>query len=173
MGVRLPFSDAGPCEIEWGFGESDAIVLRPYLGTVSLRVTDAIKDIQEEGYGEAPVDAIVQGTTVELDVPLTRLDVDQLEVVLQAARPSGNILVLSSRAGCPMYDDARALVIRPICDNVPDPDTGHWIEIFKTFPFRKIDLPFDRGTQRVILIGFKVFVSQESGHEGEILQIGI
>jgi hypothetical protein len=161
----------GPCEIVWGYEESGEITLKPYFGTVSLKMTDGIKGVQEEGYGDADVDAVTQGSTVELDVPLTRLDLDQLEFVLQATR-IGDLLVLTSRAGCPMYDDARPLVIKPICDNIPGPESS-WILLFKTFPFRKFDLPFDRGSQRVVLVGFKVFPSQEAGHEGELAQIGV
>jgi hypothetical protein len=172
MGVKLPFGDMGPCELEWGYGESGAIVISPFLGTVTLRMEDTINDVQEEGYGEAPVDAVGGGGVVELDVPMTRSTLDQLEEVLQASR-MGDILYLSSRAGCPMYDDAKALVIKPVCDNVADPNTATWILLYKTFPFRKFELAWDRSTQRVVLIGFKVFPSQESGTVGKYLQIGV
>lgn len=172
MGVALPFGDMGPCELEWGYGESGAIVISPFLGTVTLRMEDTIHDVQEEGYGEAPVDAVSGGAVVELDVPMVRASVDQLEEMLNASR-MGDILYLSSRAGCPMYADAKALVIKPVCDNVADPDTATWILLYKTYPFRKFELAWDRSTQRVLLIGFKVFPSQESGQVGKYLQIGV
>jgi hypothetical protein len=172
MGVALPFGDMGPCDIVWGYGESGAITISPFLGTVTLGMEDTIHDIQEEGYGEAPVDAVSGGAVVTLDIPMTRATVDQLEAVLNAAR-EGDILYLSSRAGCPMYADARPLLIRPVCDNVPSADPSTYILLYKTFPFRKFELAWDRSTQRVFLIGFKVFPNQDSGYVGKYLQIGV
>jgi len=162
----------GPCLIVWGYGESNPVEISPFFGTVTLGMEDTINDIQEEGYGEAPVDAVSGGATMTLDVPMTRSSLDQLEAVLQAER-IGSVLYLSSRAGCAMYEYARALVIKPVCDNVPDPDMSKWILIYKTFPFRKFSLAWDRSTQRVVLIGFKIFPSQESGFVGKYLQIGV
>jgi len=162
----------GPCEIVWGYGESGEITISPFLGTVTLGMEDTINDIQEEGYGEAPVDAVGGGAQVTLEIPMTRSSVDQLEQVLQAER-EGDILYLSSRAGCPMYEDAKALVIKPVCDNVASVNHAEWVLLYKTFPFRKFELAWDRSTQRVFLIGFKVFPSQESGQVGKYLQIGV
>lgn len=172
MGVRLPFGDIGPCVLTWGYGMSGAIDITPFLGTVTLRMEDTMHDVQEEGYGEAPVDAVTGGAAVELDVPVTRATLDVLEVILQAHRV-GDVLFLSSRAGCDMYRDAQPLLIRPVCDNVPSVLTAEWILLYKTFPFRKFELAFDRSTQRVFLIGFKVFPSQDSGFVGKYLQLGV
>lgn len=170
---RLPIGDIGPCEIEWGYGESDAITLAPFLGTVTLKMTDSIKDVQEEAFGEAAVDAVFTGATMELDVPMTRSTLDQLEMVLHGIQTSGHVLAINGFVGCSMYEDARAMVIKPVCDNVPSTDDTEWTLIYKTYPFRKFELAWDRSTQRVHLVGFKIFISQESATYGKFYQYGI
>jgi hypothetical protein len=164
--------DIGPCEIEWGYGESDAITLAPFLGTVSLKMTDTIHDVQEEAFGEAAVDAVFGGATMELDVPMTRSTLDQLEAVL-LGELTGNVLTLKGMVGCEMYENARALVIKKVCDNVPSVTHSEWIHIYKTYPYRKFELQYDRSSQRVFLVGFKIFVSQESATYGDFGTIGM
>jgi len=169
---KLPMGDIGPCEVEWGYGESDAILLSPFLGTVSLKMADTLKDVQEEGFGDAAVDAIISGTTMELDIPMTRSTIDQLEAVLLGVL-NASVLTLTGMVGCEMYANARALVIKPVCNNVPSTVHTDWIHLYKTYPFRKWELQFDRSNQRVFLVGFKIFISQESATYGDFGTIGM
>jgi hypothetical protein len=164
--------DIGPCEIEWGYGESSSLTLAPFLGTVSLKMTDTIKDVQEEAFGEAAVDAVFTGATMELDVPMTRSTLLQLEAVLLGVL-AGNVLTLPGMVGCEMYSLSKALVIKRVCNNVPSTDHKEWIHLYRTYPFRKFELQFDRNNQRVFLIGFKVFISQDSGTYGDFGTIGM
>lgn len=172
MGTKFPFGDIGPCEIEWGYGESDAITLAPFLGTVSVKQTDVIHDVQEEGFGDAAVDAVFGGGAMEMDVPMTRSTLLQLEAVLLGTL-AGSVLTLKGMVGCDMYAHAKALVIKPVCDNVASTVHSEWIQLYKTYPFRKWELQFDRSNQRVFLVGFKIFISQESGQVGDFGTIGM
>jgi hypothetical protein len=168
---KLPFGDMGPCEIEWGYGESDMITLAPFLGKVSLKQTDTINSIQEEAFGDADVDGVMGGSKVELDVPMTRSTLAQLELVLLGVL-FGSVLTMRGMVGCDMYAHAKAMAIKPVCDNVASIIPAEWIILYKTYPFRKWTLDFDRSTQRVFLIGFKVFISQESGTYGDFGTFG-
>jgi hypothetical protein len=172
MGIKLPFGDIGPCEIVWGYGESAPINLSPFLGSVELKQTDTIKDVQEEGFGEAAVDAVFGGGQMELDVPMTRSTLQQLEAVL-LGQLAGSVLTLNGMVGCDMYASAKAMVIKPVCDNVASTDHATWINLFKTHPYRKWALQFDRSNQRVFLVGFKIFISQDSLTFGQFGTIGM
>lgn len=166
---KLYCGDKGPCEVEWGYGESNMITLAPFLGKVTLKQTDTISDIEEEAMGV--VDAIFEPSKAELDIPMTRSTLTQLEAVLNGVLV-GSVLSMRSMVGCDMYAHARALAIKPVCDNVVSIVPSEWTILYKTYPYRKWSLDFDRTTQRVFLIGFKVFISQESGTFGEFGSFG-
>jgi len=183
---KLPMGDIGPCVAIWAynmFAAGDPICLGPYLGTVSLRMVDSVSDVQEEGYGDAPVDGVFAGSVIELDIPMARNTLDQLEATIgygsmgskayiddstpPVAVPDADTLMLKNMAGCDMYELAKAILIAPVCNNVPDTDPASWIMLFKCHPYRDFELTFDRSGQRIHMVKFKVFPNQDSGYCGE------
>ena len=82
-------------------------------------------------------------------------------------------MIMKNNITCEMYAVARAVVIKPICDNVASIDPLEWVEVYKAFPVPGWELTWDRSTQRVFPVTFKVFVSQESGQEGEFGTMGM
>jgi hypothetical protein len=168
---KWPFGDIGPCEVTWDFAGTP-IILAPYLGTVSLRATDSVEDVQEEGWGNTPVDAVYSGTVCDLDVPLTRQEYANLKDWLPGVTYQSGALTYSPKAGCDMYENAVEMMIKPLCDNVPDPDQLSWIHIFKAHPWRETELTFDRAAQRVMMIHFKLFPDQSSGAGGRVFRLG-
>jgi len=183
---KLPMGDIGPCVVIWAydmFAAGSPICLGPYLGTVSLRMTDSVSDVQEEGYGDAPVDGVFAGSVMELDVPMARSTLDELaatigygsmgakEYIPETAPftpvADDDVLMLKNMAGCAMYELAEAILIAPVCNNVPDADPKTWIMLFKCHPYREFELTFDRSGQRIHMVKFKVFPNQDSGYCGE------
>jgi hypothetical protein len=170
----LPLGDKGPCRVIWNYGESGAIDLGDYLGQVLLKMDTNISPIEVEAQGDAMVDAIFTGAVMTLDVPLTRPALEALEAVLmgELKTEGGNqVLHIKNPAGCSLYDMAKRIVIKPLCNNIPDPDPANWMLLYKCHPVPAINLPFDRSTQRTFPVRFIVFVSQESGEEGEFGQM--
>lgn len=172
MGTEFPFGDIGPCQVIWGYGESGAVTLEPYLGTVKLSQSDTIHGVQEEAYGDADVDAVFGGSKMEMEMPLTRVTLAVLESVL-LGELTGASLSISGQVGCSMYAGARALVIIPLCDNAPTSDTTKWIQLYKTYPYRAWELNFNRSAQRVFLVKWKIFMAQESPYAGKFGRFGI
>jgi hypothetical protein len=173
----LPIKDMGPCEIVWGYGESGAMNLGPFLGASTYKGETHVADILEERYGDAAVDAIMIGTVATLELRMTRSTLDQLNEVLNAGgilgTPPYEYLKLKNQLGCEMYDIAKSVVIKPICEGVVSTDPSEWVEIYKAFPVPGWELTWDKATQRVFPILFKIFVSQESGFEGEFGTLGM
>lgn len=161
----FPFGDKGPCEIVWGYGESDAAYLGKTLGDVKITMETNASDINEDQAGDAAVNAVLTGSTITVEVPLTRLSIDQLARVLDVTR-SGHIIPIENKVGCDLYALAKAMVIKPLCGNVVSVDPTKWIHLYKTYPVTSMDLTFNKDSQRTIPVKFKVFVSQESGEEG-------
>lgn len=172
MGTKLPMGDIGPCQIIFGYGESGAVTLEPYLGTVKLSMADTIHDVQEEAFGDAAVDAVFGGAKMDLEIPLTRVSLAILESVL-LGELTGNVLTIKGQVGCDMYANSRPLAIIPVCDNVPATDHKTWTLLYKVYPYRAWELSFNRSAQRVFLVKFKVFIAQESPYAGDFGQFGV
>jgi len=173
----LPIKDMGPCEIVWGYGESGAITLGPFLGATTYKGETEVQRIYEERFGAAAVDAIMTGTVATLELRMTRSTLEQLNEVLNAGGILGSspheYIKLKNQLGCEMYDLAKAIVIKPICDNKVSDDPAEWVHIYKAFPIPGWELTWDKSTQRVFPIKFEIFVSQESGQEGEFGTLGM
>jgi hypothetical protein len=171
--ASLPIRDMGPCEIVFGYGESGALNLGPFLGATTLTGETGSENIEEERYGESPVDGIMTGTVVEIELQMTRSTYEQLSEVLSAQYSSGDTFRLRNQLGCEMYEDSKQLVIKPICDNATSTDPTEWVHIYHAFPVPGWELTWDRSTQRVFPVTFKCFVSQESGWEGDFGTLGM
>ena len=173
--MKLPIGDIGPCVVTWAWGEVDELIITPYLGTISLRMTDSVSDVQEEGWGDTVKDSVFAGTVMELDVPMARSIVAQLqEMLLDRSSPLGtDQVVLYPKAGCDMYADAQPILIQPMCDGVVDADIATWTMFFKAYPWRDFELTWDRSGQRIHMVHFKLFPNQDSGFSDEFGTEGI
>lgn len=171
---KWPFGDIGPVCVIYDYGGVD-LRIDPYLGTVTLRMEDSVSDVQEEGQGDAIVDGVFAGSVVEFEIPMVRNTYAVLHAVLPGTEMAvgTHYLTFSNKSGCAMYDDAVAIVLRPMCDNVCDDDQSTWIRIFKAHPYRAWEMGFDRSGQRIIMVRFKVFPNQDTGYEGEYLEFGV
>lgn len=176
---KLPIGDISPCVVIWdyGGGAGKEMHIGPYLGKVALRAADSTSDVQEEGYGDAPVDSVFAGTVFELEVPMARSTLVQLDHMLTYERAAGawtsslsgtgKVLTLKNMAGCDMYQYAKQIVIAPICNNAPNPDPNTWTLLYKCHPYRDFELGWDRSDQRIHMVKFKIFPNQDSGYCGE------
>lgn len=167
-----PMLDKGPCELVWGYGDSDALYLGKTLGGVKLGMETKESDINEDQAGDAPVNAVLTGSVLTLEANFTRLSLDQLAMLLNTIE-SGGVIPIENQIGCDEYALARTLVIKPLCGNVVSTDPATWVEIYKAYPVAGLDLTYDKDTQRIFPVKFKIFVSQESGFEGLFGTIGM
>lgn len=173
---KLPMGDKGPCEIIWNYGESAALYLGDYFGQVILGMETNTSNIEVEKYGDAAVDAIFTGAVMTLEIPLTRSALAALAAMfMTTVKTSGDheYLEIVNPSGCSLYDLAKEIVIKPICNGVVDTDPATWIRLFKCHPVPGMNLVFDRSTQRIFPTKFLVFVSQEPGYEGKFGTLGM
>lgn len=170
---QFPTGDISAGEVIWGYGESTQMSLYPYFGAISLVGSDEVHNVEEEGQGAAPVDAVFGGMTMTLTVPMARSTLQQLREVLSAGNIVGDEVPLRNKAGCATRADAKAVVIKPMCDGVADNTKSKWIHLFHCYPFRDFDLIYNRSDQRVVNVVFTVFVSLESGQIGKFGTLGV
>lgn len=161
--------DLGPCEVSWNNN-----VIGVTYGGVKVKVDDDDADIKEDGNGSAPVDAVFTGRKFsEIEVPLTRFTLAQLDAIFHGASASGNALVISNVVGESMYDSSKELLLKPLVNDVASIDSTEWIKLYKTFPRAKMELTYDNQNQRVAKFAFRVFPSQESGQKGDFGTFGV
>lgn len=170
-----PILDMGPAELVWGYGESDAAYLGKTLGGVKVTMETNAADILEDQNGDAPVNAVLTGSVMNVEVTLTRLSIAQLRRVMLTSEPAGGpcITPIENQVGCDLYSLAKALVIKPLCGNEISTNPCEWLHIYKTYPLVGLDLTYDKDTQRVFPVKFKVFVSYDSGESGTFGTIGM
>lgn len=160
--------DLGPCEVSW-----NGTPIGVLSGGIKVKIDDSVAEIKEDGMGTAPVDAVFTGRKVaDIEVPLTRFNISQLDAIFHGAAAVGDVLTISNVVGENMYDSAKSLLIKPLINNVASVDASEWIEFFKTFPAAKIELSYDNANQRIAKFAFQVFPSYESGHVGELGTFG-
>lgn len=169
---KLPIGDIGPCEVTWDYDGDNPIVITPHLGKVSLRMADAVTDVHIDGQGVAPIESFFEGATMEFEVPMVRSTLTQLANTIGyrgLGTLVGNVLTMHNVAGIEMVAHAKQIVIKPICNGVPDTESHHWILLYKCHPYRDFELGYDRSGQRVHLVKFKVFPNDD----GDYYQYGV
>jgi len=168
---QLPMGDIGAAEIVWDNGGVDEISLSPHYGTVTLGGDETINPVEEEDFGDAPVDAVRGGMPITLTVPMTRSTLAQLAVVL-GGTVDGNKVNIPNMAGQAMRADAKEIAIKRRLEGTPDETESQWIILYHCSYRRAFELSYDRSTQKVFNVEFMVFVSQVSGQVGDFGTIG-
>ena len=157
-----PMLDMGPCELIWGWGDSDAAELGRTLGGVKVLMETNAADIFEDQQGDAAVNAVLTGSVASVEATMTRLSAAQLARILNTELDSDGNVPIENQVGCDLYDQSKALLIVPLCGNVPDPDPSRWLLLYRTYPIAGLELVYDKDTQRTFPVKFKVFVCQET-----------
>jgi len=163
----------GPFEVYWD-PTGDNVQLSPFLGRIAFTTSDQISTIEHEFFGDTPVDAVPKGTLTEVSVPMTEPTYLKLATLLPGVENlGGGKIRFSVRSGaCSMYDASKVLLFKPVCDFVEGVDTLKYIHIYHAYPYRDIDLGFDREEQRTWSVKFIVFPSRESATLGKLYDYG-
>lgn len=175
---KFPLGDITPCVVIWDYGVGGGFVnlrLDPVKGLVKLPIEDQAADVEEESFGDAAVDSVFRGTKCgPFEVPMTRSTLAQLDGVLPGTTLlTANEVVFWNKCGSAMAEQAKAICVKPVRDGVVSTVKTEWALIYKAFPMRALEVPWDRATQKVFLVKFKVFPRLDSGYEGRFFQLGI
>lgn len=149
----------GPCQVLYGGTD-----LGQTKGGVTFRYTEESKPINEDQKGVTNVDEIKVGASAcEVEVNLTRSSLAQLAQIIGGSSYSGNKLNVTNQVGVSMYDNANALVLKPIVNNVASTNENDWLNIPKAYPKVDLEIVFDAENQRVYKVMFKGFPNASTG----------
>jgi hypothetical protein len=117
LGVENFSRDLGPAVINYDPSGVD-INLYPTFGSIvfTSNTADQVRDVMEDGHGDAPVDAVPMGRIVTVEADFTRLTLLQLIRVIPGATGDSDTLAVGNLAGCAVYDSAVQIIIKPLCD---------------------------------------------------------
>lgn len=152
-----PTKDLGPCAVFF-----DGADLGPTFGGVKFKYNTEQKMIHEDQKGTQDVDGVFTGSQCEVEVPLTRMQINDLAAVLPGARMSSDVMLVEGIAGTPMLASAKELILKPIEGGVATTDESKWLTIPKAFPVGDLELNFDNDNQRVYKAVFKAFLSDDN-----------
>jgi hypothetical protein len=166
-GQQFQALDLGTCEVMFNGTKIGAT-----LGSVIFRDEVVDADVKEDGYGETPVDSVLTGRTVTIEVPLTRTSLTNLVSVTPGSTGTTNMKVGANIVGTARLATAAELVLKPYKDGVPATDTSTWLHVFKCAPLPKYEISFDNSNQRIFKVTFKAYPTTISGTTGLIYRIG-
>ena len=168
MPIPIFNGDLGPCAVYW-----NGTLVGPTQGGVKWKVEAKIVEIKEDGYGVAAVDGVFTGIEIaDIEVPMTRFTLAQLETLTKGGSLAGPILTVSNPVGENMYDDAKALQLRPLINNVPSVVATEYVTFLKAYPYSKWEVGHDNTAQRIFKVAFKVFVCQTSPNINVLFTLG-
>lgn len=168
MAIPIFSGDLGPCAVYW-----NSALVGPTQGGVKYKIEAKIAEIKEDGYGIAAVDGVFTGIEVgDVEVPLTRFTLAQLDVLTKDGDLAGDVLTVPNPVGMNMYDDAKPLQLRPLVNNVASAVTTEYVTFLKAYPYAKWEVGYDNANQRIYKVAFKVFVCQDSPNINDIMTLG-
>lgn len=174
LGIELPVRDMGPAVITWD-PDGTPVDLYPTFGTIQFNTdtTGQVREVMEDGHGDTPVDKVFGGRLVGVTADFTRFTLALLGTTVPGSTATATKLTVPNKSGCAMYADAKALIIKPLCDgNVISVDTSEWIYIFKASPTENWELAYNKDDQRIVPVTFHVFPDDTSGNVGELYRVG-
>ena len=155
------FLDLGPCSATWD-PDTLAVELNPTFGGIRYRDTLLTSPIMEDGQGDTEIDGVDKGRTVEVEIPMTRFSLQQLEYVIQGSELAADVLAVGNSVGNSFYALAKEILLKPMVDNALSVTDTQWVHFWHCFPVIDEEIVFDNSEQRVARVIFKVFPSQST-----------
>lgn len=151
------------------------IVFTPDMGGTVITYSLSLADVFEEPHGNLPVDKISSGFdgSPMIAAPLATMTALRLKEIFGVTEDTNEYLLQNSN-GESLKEGAQKVVVKPMVNNVADPDESTWI----WFPlgsrpvFRSLSHTYDRAGQRVWQVEIYGFPGTEVGYEGVPIVIG-
>jgi hypothetical protein len=167
--------DVSPGGLIFDYGPSghENIEMNQFMGTIEVNYEDLVADIVEEQFGV--VDQAISGHEITITAPFTRFKHHDMWKLFpnQTEKISGDQVEFYNEVGQSQLAQAKPLVIRPIVGQAPSTDLSEWILFPYAAPRNVVTLGYDRETQRVWQVEFRVFPKQDGTKKGLLFQLGI
>jgi len=165
-----PLLDLGPCVIDYDGG---TVIFNKSQGGVKFRWQEFNAPIKEDQSGsETDVDEVSIGAKCELEVPLTREELADLNYLFGNSTQSSNTLKVKNPVGEAKFSGAKEIIVKPIVNGTVSTTNTQWLYIHRCSPTVNFELAYDNSGQRVFMTTFKGFPDDASGQVGHFWRIG-
>ena len=149
--------DLGPCSITF-----NGVDLGKTKGGVIFRDSVNQVEVSEDQAGSTPVDHILTGRKISVEIPMSRSTLAQLNKVIPGASSRSSSSLIRNQPGATRAASAQQLILSPLVNGVAGTDR---LTIFKASPVADIELTFDNEKQRVYKIVFNVYPDANNGNQ--------
>ena len=168
--MASPLLDLSPCVIDYDGG---TVVFNKTQGGVKFRYQEFNAPIKEDQTGsETDVDEISTGAKCELEVPLTREELADLNYLFGNSSQTSSYLKVSNPVAESKFAGAVALIVKPIINGTVSTTNTQWLTIHRASPTINMELAYDNSGQRVFMVTFKGFPDDHSSRVGEFWRAG-
>ena len=154
--------DLGPCQVTY-----NSVDLGKTKGGVIFRDSMNQVEVMEDQAGTTPVDHILTGRKISVEILMSRSTLAQLIKVIPGASSLGSYTIINNKSGIARASTAAMLILAPLVNGVASTER---LTIFKASPVTEIGLQFDNENQRVYKVTFNVY--PDADNSNRLYQIG-
>ena len=154
--------DLGPCQVTY-----NSVDLGKTKGGVIFRDSMNQVEVMEDQAGTTPVDHILTGRKISVEILMSRSTLAQLIKVIPGASSMGSYAIINNKSGIARASTAAMLILAPLVNGVASTER---LTIFKASPVTEIELQFDNENQRVYKVTFNVY--PDADNSNRLYQIG-
>jgi hypothetical protein len=154
--------DLGPCQVTF-----NSVDLGKTKGGVIFRDSMNQVEVMEDQAGSTPVDHILTGRKISVEILMSRSTLAQLIKVIPGASSLGSYTIINNKSSITRASTAASLILAPLVNGVASTER---LTIFKASPITDIELSFDNENQRVYKVTFNVY--PDADNSNRLYQIG-
>lgn len=161
---------AGPCRVTF-----DGVDLGHTTGGVTFKAAREFTKVTADRYGSTPLDYVLNGTEVTIEMTLAQTEWRQLDVAMPETSSYDGAGVadrvdLGGDAGYSLRADAKQLIIHPLKNAATDFSDD--ITIYLAVSTGEIEIPYKVDEQKVVGVTFTALVSEAYGSGRRLGHIG-
>lgn len=161
---------AGPCRVTF-----DGVDIGHTLGGITLQSNREFTKVMVDRYGSTPVDFVLNGTELTIELTLAQPDYRQLDLSMPETSSydgagTSDRADLGGDAGYSVRGDAKALVIHPL-KNAATVFTDD-VTIYKAVSVSAVEIPYKVDEQQAVKLTFTALVDEAYGAGRRLGHIG-
>jgi hypothetical protein len=159
--------ELGPVGVFYGVTDSE-VDMGKTMGGVTVRIVDDSIDLKSDQYGSGAENTVITGTTVEVELSLAEVTLENIGVAL--GHPAGggtpDFVAGENKTGNMLLATAGSLILKKYALGSSTSNEIDWIHFPAAGMVSNVEMAYDSENQRVMRITFKCFPATVSANWG-------